>query len=148
MSFDVEGWDRLLDEIGGTAVRWLSVIEELIDERSDHDEVMSVSRGPLPAVLSVGGERLRKRAIEWAETESKRVAALFNGLALALSSQGDGESLAVHALGLTVVADACARQATQPAKNLGWDLWTVDLAIQMTDSNPQFRSSHQNRLDY
>jgi hypothetical protein len=46
--------------------------------------------------------------------------------------------LAVHALGLDIVADACARQVVQPPKSFIWDLWTVDLSIQMTDPDPQF----------
>jgi hypothetical protein len=140
MSYDIEGWDQLLDEISDNADQWLDAIKDLIVESNDHDEVMAIARGPLPAVLKVGGGQLQRRAIDWADRDGKRVAALFHGLSQGLipSGQEDGESLAVHALGLNVVADACARQATQPAKRFSWDLWTVDLAIQMTDSDPEF----------
>jgi hypothetical protein len=140
MSYDIEGWDQLRNEIGDSADQWLDVIEDLIVESNDYDVVMSVAGGPLPAVLKVGGAQLERRAIDWARSDGKRVAALFRGLSLGLISNGhgDGESLAVHALGLNIVADACARQVMQPSNRFSWDLWTVDLAIQMTESEPQF----------
>jgi hypothetical protein len=139
MSYDTEGWDQLCREIGDKPDQWLHVIQDLIVESNDHDMVTSIASGPLPAVLKVGGAALQRRAIEWTQGDSKRVAALFRGLALGLMANGqDGESLAVHALGLDVVADAYARQTMQAPKTFSWDLWTVDLAIQMTDSEPQF----------
>jgi hypothetical protein len=140
MSYDIEGWDQLRDEIGDGADRWLDVIEDLIVESNDYDVVMSIAGGPLPAVLKVGGTQLERRAIDWAQGDGKRVSALFRGLSLGLTPNGqeDGESLAVHALGLTIVADACARQVGQPPNSFSWDLWTVDLSIQMTESDPQF----------
>jgi hypothetical protein len=139
MSYDIEGWDQLRDEIGDGADRWLDVIEDLIVESNDYEVVMSIAGGPLPAVLKVGGTQLERRAIDWAERDGKRVAALFRGLSLGLMPDGqeDGESLAVHALGLNIVADACARQVVQPPNSFSWDLWTVDLATQMTESDPQ-----------
>jgi hypothetical protein len=140
MSFDVEDWDQLCNEIGDGADRWLDVIEDLIVESNDYDAVMSVAGGPLPAVFKVGGAPLERRAIDWAQSDAKRVAALFRGLSLGLMSkgQGDGELLAVRALDLNIVADACARQVVQPPNTFSWDLWTVDLAVQMTESEPQF----------
>jgi hypothetical protein len=140
MSYDIDGWDQLRYEIGNNADQWLNAIEDLIAESNDYEAVMAIAGNPLPAVLKVGGGPLQQRAIDWADSDGKRVAALFRGLSLGLipSGQDDGESLAVHALGLNIVADACARQATHPPSKFSWDLWTVDLAIQMTGSDPQF----------
>ena len=140
MSYDVEGWDQLRVEIGDSADQWLREIEDLIAETDDYDAVMSLAGSPLPAVLKVGGARLQQRAIDWAQGDGKRVAALFRGLSFGLipSGQQNGEVLAVRALGLNNVADACARQFIHQPNKLSWDLWTVDLAIQMTESDPQF----------
>jgi hypothetical protein len=140
MSYDIEGWDQLCQEIGDDADQWLDVIEAMIIESNDYDAVMSIAGAPLPAVLNVGGAQLQRRAIDWAESDGKRVAAMFRALSLGLipSGQEDGESLAAHALGLNIVADAYARQVMQPTKRFSWDLWTVDIAIQMTESDAQF----------
>jgi hypothetical protein len=80
MSYDIEGWDQLRNEIGDDADRWLDVIEDLIVESNDYDAVMSIAGGPHPAVLKVGDAQLERRAIDWAEGDGKRVAALFRGL--------------------------------------------------------------------
>jgi len=140
ISYEVDGWDQLRSEIGDGADQWLDVIEDLISESNDFDALMSIAGGPLPAVLKVGGGRLQQRAIDWAQGDAKRVAAVFRGLSLGLipSGQEDGESLAVHALGLNIVANACARQVVEAPNTFSWDLWTVDLAIQMAESDPQF----------
>ncbi len=37
MSYDIEGWDQLRNEIGDDADRWLDVIEDLIVESNDYD---------------------------------------------------------------------------------------------------------------
>lgn len=88
MSCGTEGWDRLCHEISDKADQWLDLIQDLIVESKDHDEVMSIARGPLPAVLKVGGAILQRRAVDWAQGDGKRVAALFSGLSLGLISSG------------------------------------------------------------
>lgn len=140
ISYDIEGWDALCTEIGDSADEWLEVIQELISEAGDYAAVMRIASGPLPAVLKIGGQSLQRRAIDWAQSDPKHLAALHEALTLGLipSGQEDGFSLAVHALGLNIVADACARQAMQITNHEGWDLWTVGLAIDMADSDPEF----------
>jgi len=140
MSYDIEGWDQLCQEIDDETDQWLDVIETMIIESNDYDAVMSIAGGPLPAVLKLGGAELQLRAIDWAQSDGKCVAALFRALSLGLipSGQKDGESLAVHALGLNIVADACARQVSKPPTSFSWDLWTVDIGVQMTESDAQF----------